>query len=150
MSTATSIVMQSVVKAAATNAVVTPINDVDYNLEAFRKSRCTVINAVRAIPSTIGGGDNGHIFLLEFAPTYTTRAGGTDCIKTTHPGAIDFTGATTNAQIARVKEMCTTALETYNKQEGVRAGLRKIIIVNVPAKLLVQHGDAESGLNEVE
>ena len=109
-----------------------------------------MINAARAVPSTIGGGDNGHIVLFESVPTYTTRTGRTGYTGAIHPVAIDFTGATANAHIAHVKEAHAMALETYNMQEGVRAGLRKIIIANVPVKLLVQHKDAESGLDEVE
>ena len=36
-----------------------------HNLEAFRKFKHNEINAARAVPSTVGGGDNRHIFLLE-------------------------------------------------------------------------------------
>ena len=67
-----------------------------------------------------------------------------------YPGAIDFTGVTTNAQIARAKETRATDLNMYNTQEGARAGLRKLIIANVLAKILVKLEDAGSGLDEVE
>jgi len=133
-----------------TKAVVTPINTVDYNLEVFRKFNHTVVNAARAVPSSVGGGANGHIYLLETDAAYTTRTDGTGYTEAGQPGPIDFTGSTTNAQIVRVKETRATDLETHNTQEGVRAGLRKIIIANVPAKILVEHEDAESGLDEVE
>ena len=43
-----------------------------------------------------------------------------------------------------------TDLETYNTQEGFPAGLRKIIIANVPAKILVELENTESGLDEVK
>ena len=43
-----------------------------------------------------------------------------------------------------------TDLETYNTQEGARAGFRKIIVANVPAKILVELKDAKSGLDEAE
>ena len=49
-----------------------------------------------------------------------------------------------------LREMRAADLETYNTQEGVRAGLRKIIVANVPTKILVEYEDAESGLDEVE
>ena len=150
MSTATNIATRSAAEAGVTKAVVTPIDAVDYNLEEFRKFNRTVVNAARAVPSSAGGGANGHIFLLETVAAYTTRTGGTCYTKAVQPGPIDFTGSTTNAQIARVKETRAADLETHNTQEGVRAGLRKIIVANVPAKILVQHEDAESGLDEVE
>ena len=70
--------------------------------------------------------------------------------KATDPGDINFTRAATNYQIARVKETRTATLESYNTQEGARAGLRKVIIADVPAKLLVVPEDAESGLDEVK
>ena len=52
---------------------------------------------MRALPSTIGSGSHGHIFLLEGVTAYTARTGRTGYTKAVHPGAIDFTGATTNA-----------------------------------------------------
>ena len=55
MSTATSIATRSAAKAATANVVITPISDVDYNLEAYRKFKRTVINAALAVPSTTGG-----------------------------------------------------------------------------------------------
>jgi len=67
MSTATNIATRSAAEAAVTKAVVTPIDAVDYNLEDFRKSNRTVVNAACAVPSSVGGGANGHIFLLETA-----------------------------------------------------------------------------------
>ena len=95
-------------------------------------------------------GNNRPIFLLETVAAYTTRIGRTGYTKAVHPDAIDFTRATTNAQIARVKEMHATDLKTYTTQEGARAGLHKIIVPNVPAKILVELEGAESGLDEVE
>ena len=103
-----------------------------------------------AVPSRIGGGAHGQVFLLENVATYTTRTGSTGYTEPTHPGDIDFTGTTTNGQIAQVKETGAMALESFNTQEGVRAVLRKIIITNVLLKLLFVHEDAESRLDEVD
>ena len=150
MSTATSIATQSAAKAAVMKAVIVPMNNVEYNLETYRKFSSSMFNAAHAVPSTVGGGNHGHIYLLESTAVYTTRMGGTSYTEVVHPGAIDFTKATTNTQIARVKETRATDLETYSTQKGVRAGLRKIIIVNVPAKILVELEDMESGLDKVE
>ena len=100
MSTANNIAMRSAAEAAVTRAVVVSISSVDYSLEDYRHFLRSVNNAARALPTTIGGGDHGHIFLLESHTDYTTRTGGTDYVEAAHPGAIDFTGATTNAQIA--------------------------------------------------
>lgn len=150
MSTTTSIAMQSATEAAATKAVVTRINDIDLNLKAFCKFNRTVVNVVRAVSSSVGGGDNEHIYLLESVAAYTTQTVGTGYREAFQPGAIDFTDATTSAQISRVKETCATDPKTYNTQEGVRVGLHKIIVANVPAKILVEIKDAESGLDKVE
>ena len=150
MSTATSIATRSAAKAAVTNTVFVSINDVEYNLETYQKFSRSMYNDARAVPSTVGGGSHGHIYLLESTAVYITRTDETSYTKAVHPGAIDFIGATTNAQIARVKETRAADLETYNTQEGVWAGLRKIIIANVPAKILVELEDAESGMDEVD
>ena len=105
MSTATSIATQSAVKAAVTKAVVGPTNEADYNRETYRKFACSIINAACAVPSPIGGGNNGHIYFLESVAAYTTHTSGTGYTKATHLGAINFTGATTNAQVARIKDI---------------------------------------------
>ena len=150
MSTATSIATRTAAETAAMNAGIRPIPSVEFNSETYRKFSRSITNAARAVPSLIGGGGHGHIFLTEEGLAYTARTGGTGYTEAVHPGAIDFTGATTNAQIARVKETRATDLETFNTQEGARAGLRKLIIANVPAKILVELEDADSGLDEVE
>ena len=150
MSTATSIATRDAAEAAVRNAVVVPIPSVEYNSETFRKFSRSTTSAVPALPSPIGGGSHGHIFLLEDVAAYTVHTGGTGYTKTVHPGAIDFTGATTNAQIARIKETRATDFETYSAQEGARASLRKLIVANVPAKILVELKDADSALDEVE
>ena len=117
------------------------------NLETCRKFSRTLF-----VPTPIGGGSNGYIYLLESVAEYTTRTGGTGYTEAVHPRAIDFTVATTNAQIVRVKRMRATDLEieTFHTHEGVRARLRKIIIANVPAKIFVGLEDAESGLDKFE
>ena len=96
-----------------TNAVITPISDVDYNLKVYQKFKRTMINAARSVPYTTGDGDNGNIFLLESVATYTAYMDGTGYIKAMHPGNINVTRATTNTQISHVKETRATALETY-------------------------------------
>ena len=123
MSTVTSIATQSAAKAAVATAVIVPINNVEYNLETCRKFSRTLFNAARTAPSPIGGGSNGHVYLLESVTEYTTRMGGTNYTKSVHPGAIDFTGATANTQLARVKETRVTNLENFHTQEDARAGL---------------------------
>ena len=150
MSTATSIATRATAEAAARNAVIVPIPSVEYSSETFRKFSRSITNAARAVPSLIGGGSNGDIFLTKDVLAYTVRTGGTGYAEAVHPGAIDFTEATTNAQIARVKETRARDLKTFNTQEGVRAGLCKLIIAIVPAKILVELEDAESGLDVVD
>ena len=150
MSTATSIATQAAAKAAVRNVVVVPIASIEYNSETFRKFSLSITNAACALPSQNGSGSHGHIFLTEDVAAYTVRTGGTGYTKVVHPGIIYFTGATTNAQIARVKKTRATDLETFNTQEDARAGLRKLIIVNVTSKILVELENADSGLDEVE
>ena len=97
MSTTTSIAMRAAAEAAMKNVVIVPITSVEYSSETFRKFSRSITNAARALPSAIGGGSLGHIFLLEDVAAYTAHIGGTCYTKAVHPGAIDFAGATTNA-----------------------------------------------------
>ena len=80
------------------NAVVVPITSVVYNSETFRKFSLSITNATRGLPSTIDGESHDHIFLLEDVTTYTARIGRTGYTKAVHPGAINFTGATTTTR----------------------------------------------------
>ena len=93
---------------------------------------------------------SGQIFLTEDVAAYTVRTGRIGYTKAIQLGAIDFTGATTNVQIVRFKEMRATDLETFNMQEDACSGLSKLIIANVPAKILMELENADSGLDEVE
>ena len=149
MSASTSIATRNAAEEAIGKAVIVHIPSTDFNSEEFRKFKRSVLGAARAVPSTVGGGAHGHIYLLEDDAAYNARAG-VGYTEAVHPGAIDYTGATSNAQIARVKDTHVTDVERFNTQEGVRTGLRKTIIANVPPELLVIHEDPESGLDEVE
>ena len=148
MSASTSIATRNAAEEAISKAVIVHIPGTDFNSEDFRKFKRSTLNAARAVPSTVGGGAHGHIYLLEDDAAYNARAG-VGYTEAVHPGAIDYTGATSNAQIARVKDTHVTDVERFNTQEGVRTGLRKTIIANVPPELLVIHKDPESGLDEV-
>ena len=143
MSTSTSIATRNAAEEAIGKAVIVHIPSTDFNSEEFRKFKRSVLGAARAVPSTVGGGAHGHIYLLEDDAAYNARAG-VGYTKAVHPGPIDYTGATTNAQIARVKDTRASDVETFNTQEGVRTGLRKTIIANVPAELLVIHEDPQT------
>ena len=149
MSTSTSIATRNAAEDAVSKAIIAHISSTDFNREDFRKFKRSALNAARAVPSSIGGGAHGHIFLLEDAAAYIARTG-VGYTEAVRPGPVDYTGATTNAQIARVKDTRLANVETFNTQEGVRTGLRKAIIANVPAELLVVHEDPDSGLDEVE
>ena len=150
MSSSTNIAARRSAEEAVVSSVVEPIPSVEYNSEHFRKFYRSIVNAVRPVPTEIGGGGHGHIYLLEDHATYVARTGGVDFVEAVHPGQLDFVGITTNAGIARIKEARTAALEAHNTHEGVRTGIRKKIIANVPARLLVALEDAKSGLDEVD
>ena len=150
MSSSTNIAARRSAEEAVVSSVVEPIPSVEYNSEHFRKFYRSIVNAVRPVPTEIGGGGHGHIYLLKDHAAYVARTGGVDFVEAVQPGQLDFVGITTNAGIARIKEARTAALEAHNTQEGVRTGIRKKIIANVPARLLVALEDAESGLDEVD
>ena len=150
MSSATNIATRRAAEEDILSGVVVPIASVEYTTEQYRKFHRSVVNCARPVATEIGGGGLGHIYLLEDQATYTTRTGGVGFVEAVRPALLDFTGVTTNAGIARIKEERTAALETHNTQEGARTGLRKKIIANVPRALLVALEDADSLLDEVD
>ena len=83
------------------------------------------------MPTTVGGGAYGHIYLIENAAEYAKRvpAGYTEAPA---PTGITYTNGATDAALAQEKEDAVAASETYHIQEGSRVGLRKAILANVP------------------
>ena len=150
MSSTTNIATRRAAEESILSGVVVPIAGVNYTAANFRDFYRSMINIARPVPTDIGGGGHGHIYLLEDHPNYTTRTGGVDYVEAVRPGPLDLTGATTNAAIARAKETRTAALEAHNTQEGARTGLRKKIIANAPRALFVALEDTDSLLDEVE
>ena len=150
MSSATSIATRRAAEEAILSGGVVPIANVEYTTEEFRNFFRSIVNCARPVATEIGGGRHGHIWLLEDQATFTTRTGGVGFVEAVRPDPADFTGVTTNAGLARIKEEHSSALEAHNTQEGVRTGLRRQIIANVPRALLVALEDADSLLDEVE
>lgn len=150
MSSSTNISTRYVAEEAVLSGVIIPISSVKFNAEHFRKFNHSMVNIARPIPTEIGGGGHGHIYLLEDHVTYMARTGGVDYVEAVRPGALDFTGITTNAGIARIKEARTAALEAHNTQERARTGLRKKIICHILVALPVAIEDTDSGLEEVD
>ena len=97
MNSNTNIAMRNTAKEAVLKAIVTPINSVKCNAEHFQKFKKSVFDATRTVFSTAGGGGYSHTFLPKDNATYTVRMGRTSYTEATHPGALNFTGATTNA-----------------------------------------------------
>ena len=150
MSSTTTIATRRAAEESIRSGVVVPIANVEYSTEQFRNFYRSIVNCARPVATEIGGGGHGHIYLLEDQVTYTARTGGVGFVEAVRPDPLNFTGVTTNAGIARIKEDRTTALEAHNTQEGVRTGLRRKIIENVPRALLVALEDADSLLDEVD
>ena len=150
MSSSTTIATRRAAEEAVLSGVVVPIPSVEFNVEHFRKFYRSVVNTARPVPTEIGGGGHGHIYLLEDHATYMLQTGGVDWVEAVRPGPLDFTGITTNAGIARIRETRSADLESHGTQEGARTGLCKKIIFNVPGSLLVALEDAQSGLDKVD
>ena len=140
---------------AVTNADIHPIDNTEYSSEDARKFKRTVLTAAKNVPSKAGGreGAHGHAYLVDTVAEFRARAG-VDPSVATNPGRLTYTaGVAPDARavtMAQERDDHEIANEMFYTQEGVQSGLRKAIIDNVPAEVLADSEDDESGFDDVD
>lgn len=150
VSSTTAIGIRDAAEAAITSHVVRAIDTPEYTDSTAQNLKNDLIAAVRNVPTTLAGGDNGHTYLLESQEDHHARTRtNKDYVEATRPAAISFSGTTTVADVAQLREGKTVKEETFHTQEGCIVGLRKAIISNVPHAILLEHFSTNDGFNLV-
>jgi hypothetical protein len=145
----TAIATRSAAEKAITSCDIVAIQSTEYTEEEARKLKRSLVAAAKGVPTTVGGGAHGHVYLLESAAEYAKRvaAGYTEAPA---PTGVIYTDGDTGAALAQEKEDAVAKAETYHTQEGSRMGLRKAILANVPRETIIELVDPESEFDEVE
>ena len=155
MAPASAIATRNAARDAVTNADIHPIDNTEYSSEDARKFKRTVLTAAKNVPSKAGGraGAHGHAYLAETDAEFHTRAGANPSVAS-NPGRLTYaTGVAPEARavtMAQERDDHEIELEMFYTQEGVKSGLRKVIIDNVPEEILVELADDDSGFDDVD
>ena len=145
----TAIATRSAAEKAITSCDFVAIKSTEYTEEEARALKRSLVAAAKGVPTTVGGGAHGHVYIIKDTAEYAKRvpAGYTEAPA---PTGITYTTGATGAALAQEKEDAVAAAETYHTQEGSRAGLRKAILANVPRETIIELVDPESEFDEVE
>lgn len=128
--------------------VLTPVIGVP-NLQSIRTLRRELYANARAIPTTLGGGANGHLALIMPDADYLARAG-VAFPAPAHPGGLPaHAAAATTAQITQTNRTYDATLAACGLYTTVREELKKQLLAAVDHKYLKQLEDDVFGYADV-
>ena len=154
MAPGSSIGTRNAARTAITDADIITIDDVEFSSEVARKWKHSIVTAAKNVPTKIAGraGAHGHTYLVESDAVFTARSGEAPN-PAANPGALSYTtgvdAANRSTTMAQEREDHEANLECFHTQEGVKIGLRKVIIDSVPKELIVELEDEDTFYDEV-
>ena len=126
VSSTTAIGIRNAAETAIASHIVRAIDTPEYASANARNLKNDLIAAVRNVPATLAGGDNGHTYLLESQEDHHALTGtNKDYMEGKRPTPISFIGATTAADVAQLREVQAVKKESFYTQEGCIIGLGK-------------------------
>lgn len=154
MAPGSSIGTRNAARTAITDADIITIDDVEFSSEVARRWKHSIVTAAKNVPTKIAGraGAHGHTYLVESDAVFTARSGEAPN-PAANPGALSYTtgvdAANRSTTMAQEREDHEANLECFHTQEGVKIGLRKVIIDSVPKELIVELEDEDTFYDEV-
>ena len=136
VSSTTAIAICNAAETAIGSHVVRTIDTLEYTKSTARNLKNDLIAAAQNVPTTLAGGDNGHTYLLESQEDHHARTGANkDYVEATRPAPISFTGATTAADVAHLREdqAGKEGLSEKEQVQGSRQGCQIGSCRKVPA-----------------
>jgi hypothetical protein len=128
--------------------ILTKIDD-EPDASTIKQLKREVYANLRAIPSTLGGGDNGYLGLAMPAGAYTIRAG-VPFTDPNHPGNLPiYAVGTTSHLITAGNRVYDTNLATFNKFIIVRNAVKKQIMEAVHLRYYTALEDDLMGMADV-
>ena len=126
------------------------IERADYTTEELVIFEKNILAASLVVPTTLGGGDHGHSWLLYDADDYKSYSS-KDIVQTSvpNPGNVpNITAGDSAATVALKTAKKVAELDVYYTQEGVKAGLVDLIVANVPKQAIQDLDDPEHGFTK--
>jgi hypothetical protein len=126
------------------------IERADYTTEELAIFEKDILAASLVVPTTLGGGEHGHSWLLYDADDYKLYSG-KDITQTTvpNPGNVpNITSGDSAATVALKTANKVAELDVYYTQEGVKAGLVDLIVANVPKQAIQDLDDPDHGFTK--
>jgi len=128
------------------------ITNGDYDLEEHNKFVKYVLAAAQAVPSTQGGKNHGHAWLIKDEAGYQKFTGDSTIVvmEMKNPGLKASIGSSNSYYvIAQKMQELAADNDTYHTQEGVEAVLRDLIISKVPKVTIEELENEAFGFTKV-
>ena len=128
------------------------LTSAEYTTKDFIEFEKDITMAAKSVPTTLGGGEHGHSWLVKDTAGYQkfTKDPSIVQAKIPHPGSIDDIATNdSHATIARKTGKKAELLSTYYTQSGCADGLRDLIIKRVPKSTIEDLQDADDGFASV-
>ena len=143
---------RNIAKNAIKSQRIVRISTTDYDLEAFKKHKKSILAAAKPVPTALGGGQHVHAYLVNDTAELQELTGNDNMIQAPipHPGSVpNIQGADSHATIALKTSQKAVELDTYYTQLGCEAGLQELIIKNAPRLALAELKDEDHGFANV-
>ena len=150
-----SIGTRTAARTTITEADIIVIKEIEFSSETAQRWKHAIVTAAKNVPTKIAGaaGAHGHTYIAKSDAAFRTRSD-TNPAPATNPGALQYTIGVAEAErattMAQERENHRVALEIFHTQEGVKIGLRKVILNSVPKELVVELEDEDTFFDEVE
>ena len=128
------------------------LTSAEYTTKDFIEFEKDITMAAKSVPSTLGGGEHGHSWLVKDTAGYQKFTKDPSIVQAEipHPGSIDDIATNdSHATIARKTAKKAELLSTYYTQSGCADGLRDLIIRRVPKSTIEDLQDADDGFASV-
>lgn len=127
------------------SGMIDPITSVTCTEDDFHTFKRSIVEVATSVPTTIGEGLHGHMWLLESNADYQARSNCTAMAASTPTAHPSYDPNDTSAMIATKKAEHQTLVELFHTQEGCKQGLRQQIVRNVPDDAIIELKDPEYG-----
>ena len=130
-----------------------PIESTDLGQEEWNKFYKSILRAAKSVPTTLGGGKWGHVYLIKNEAGYKKYTGNSSLVqdRMKQPAKkATIPDNATEGQIAMLRDQNIANKDLYYTQEGTYAGLMYLTVNNEPRQLIKEKEHIKDGLEGVE
>ena len=115
------------------------------NYAQLKKLKKQLKSNAQAVPSTLGGGNNGLLGLVLSTEEYARVPGAIPLVTPTRPGPLTILPLTASHDIIRLQQEHTRTMETFLDCQAVEIILKKQIVAALPSDYLKEITDRDTG-----